>query len=930
MRAERKASMENNLNHPDIEPVPKRTRTKRKLLIVIIAAAVVIAAAIPFAVYMTLFRAGSLGRSFDDAVFDTGKLNKVLRTWESSGYEAESSVRLTSEFTGIDETLNGEFFLSGKREKDNYRHTGDLKLSVKNRVLDFAFYSDRDILAISGLDKNSDRYYSVPFENFSLGFSKSVFHPNSGTDYALSTNEYKEINDTVQELFNQIYNTIDEITSEVTRAFGNMMKECKEILNEKISFGFSSEAPWLYRQSRFSFDPETLESVVDVVIDELKENEELAEFFKSIDMTASDGSSVNGEEFIEYLIIALEDLKVRFKLSNISGELLYRVSGGKVTYIRLNTETPYGFGKNDTFEAILDFDFGISTEKVTLETREITNGINDFYYTEKLVFDYEKSGEGISFDGTKYSCGVIEGEEEDFIEEPLFKAKLETGKDDSFSLNVQTEDVSIEAEGTFKLSSFEKSLTFELNKLIIDESDKLSDSWFKIKISKLSKRDLKAPESESLFDMSVEQMDEFVRTFPMRDMILFDAALNGYDINMPETLDGYPIGPADMAEEKTGYYLSLVYEYYYQLQQRGYYADEKVCIYDYELGIYFLIDLYRKYTYDIKYLYEMTDEYSDYHEAYVRNGMLNVHDLAVKEVITAPGCDEEGLTEYRCNVCKWIIQLTEPATGHIWQYIETIPSTCTENGYNLYTCEKCGESTKEELPLASHKYMISEKVESTCIERGYEIYICDVCGDIQRNDLYFEDHSTAYRYTEIMLDNGKTYTDRVSFCSVCGAISEIDIVAYCDIRLSIQEDGSYIITDIIWDISSEEETPVFCLTEEIFEGIQISNLSAFLDDWRSEGIYSIRLPEGVEEIGFCNIMNERDVRVLVLPSTLKRIRDGSLYYNLPLKRIYFTGTEKEWAEIDLGPYRSIWKNVEIIFAPDGVEPGAFAGLLTVD
>lgn len=153
---------------------------------------------------------------------------------------------------------------------------------------------------------------------------------------------------------------------------------------------------------------------------------------------------------------------------------------------------------------------------------------------------------------------------------------------------------------------------------------------------------------------------------------------------------------------------------------------------------------------------------------------IHIHNYTATK--TAPGCETEGYTTYRCDCGdtyidnrvsavghswgKWKTTLapTEDATGiaericglcaaresktldkiipehtHSYSGSITTAASCETEGTMTYTCS-CGDSYTERIAKLGHDYK-SIVTEPTCKEEGYTNYTCDRCGDSYQGEI---------------------------------------------------------------------------------------------------------------------------------------------------------------------------------------------------
>lgn len=897
--------MDQDMFTPELKP-EQSPRKNNKFLIIIISIAIAVAAAIPLTYYLMFFRDGALERSIDKAFIDSGKVAAYEQAWRG-GYDAELNIHLSPELSGLAEFVDADIVMSGTN--NNAKSILDLTLSASGQSFNVGTYLDDDILAVRGLGKDKDKYISLDSKNARLDLTGSVFSPNSGSDYALDYQSYSTLVDIIDEytlLMQQLREeyteeTEVELEKELLDAVNEIERKIIEKVKKSTSFGFTSEFPFIYRQTRYGLDSPALVEICDTAIEVLEDKNDI--------------------EYASELKQIISSYKTLFTNNDFSAELMYHISGGKLTYAYFILETAEAV-INNKIEIILDFDFGFSEQTAILELKQTeyrgkNKNIND------TIFNYQKDKKGVTLTVSKSTDYVIGDNEWKPTYTSIFDFGLLIDENDAFELWLKGTTIDLTARGIIKADNLRKNLELEINSLTVDAQDYLKGSVFNVNISK-RRAGISVPESDRLSEMTTESQEEFAKEIPAYELNMLMYAMQGEYEDMPKSVDGYPVAPVSIVNDKILQYTLLYKDYIQLMQTYGINGEQCAWVYDKDIHMYVLLRYVDYNDLSVEFLHNFTDEYNNYHKCRVVGDRLEVHDFDVN-IIKEATCSEGGEAIYTCNTCGYKFQMETPREEHRWLYVEKKPSTCTEHGFELYKCRVCGETLEKEIPLAEHNYQISEAVEATCIEYGYTIYTCSICGDSYELK-YLGAHNIKPNTVEIMLDNGKTYNEHVYSCQLCGYMSYVIIDEYLRIVLSALDDGTYVISDIT-TLLSDREKPVFCLTEEMFPGIRISGFVEDVD-WRILNACSIRIPEGIRNIDIQYFRYEQMAEVLVLPSTLEKIENGTFYEKLPLKRIYYAGTARQWARIDLGQYKNIWSDVEIIFAPDGVEPGAFADLLT--
>ena len=121
------------------------------------------------------------------------------------------------------------------------------------------------------------------------------------------------------------------------------------------------------------------------------------------------------------------------------------------------------------------------------------------------------------------------------------------------------------------------------------------------------------------------------------------------------------------------------------------------------------------------------------------------------KVLTAAGCETEGLRSCTCTLCGHQYTQAIAATGHSYKAAVTAP-TCVNRGYTTYTCSACGDSYQDDYTNATgHYYTPKVTTPATCTTAGLMTYTCTGCSS---------------SYTDPISATGHNYSD--GKCTACG------------------------------------------------------------------------------------------------------------------------------------------------------------------
>lgn len=135
-------------------------------------------------------------------------------------------------------------------------------------------------------------------------------------------------------------------------------------------------------------------------------------------------------------------------------------------------------------------------------------------------------------------------------------------------------------------------------------------------------------------------------------------------------------------------------------------------------------------------------------------------------VVTAPTCEEAGLSEATCSKCGDKATLETPALGHAvaegseWNILK--PATCTEDGIKFGTCVNCNVTGEFTIEATGH----TSSGDPTCTEDS----VCVVCDAVLKA-------ATGHNYTDVAGKDATCTEDGFvagQVCTVCGDTNGTD------------------------------------------------------------------------------------------------------------------------------------------------------------
>lgn len=233
--------------------------------------------------------------------------------------------------------------------------------------------------------------------------------------------------------------------------------------------------------------------------------------------------------------------------------------------------------------------------------------------------------------------------------------------------------------------------------------------------------------------------------------------------------------------------------------------------------------------------------------------------------------------------------------------------------------EKMLNQYHEATPTASgsmtvHKLSQIEFTPATCTTQGKRVYHCEICDKTMsvKIEPFGHNHSQTLS-VPVTTDDGVSRTATLYYCQSCGIISHGEIPSFCIFYVSLYKDGAYRLDDYV----ALGPWKQICIPDELHTVLPIIDISPYMQ--LSVDALSVRIPKGVTTIYSKAFNAHKQLQVLVIPSSVTFI-DSIAFSKTNLPRIiFYCGTEEMWNSIRMvEDYRTLWKDVQIIFCPEGV------------
>ena len=800
---------------PPEELKPKK-RSKLPLIISLSAVgAVLIAVAVVAAMlFIPLYTTPHWENTFNAIFFDTSEMQAFAGSL-SDGISAEINLGLDKELTGLLKDINFKLSVASKFAEDSESGSLTLSLEEGKNSLALSVIYDKDSAAIgvyglnNGKAENDPVYVSVPRENICEEFKKSVFAPDSGSDFALE----KEVFDEIAEAL-ETFESLDgkQEKGNLEEPISKIAEQIASVIDPKTSLRFSDSEFALVSNVSVTLTKEDLVSIIDVIIEEAEANEEFEAVLNSTYFSVSaDGTQIS-------LVESLKEAKDELPEGEIT--FSYSVSGDYVRDIK------YSFNSADDpeedFDAVLEFIYG----EISGFDLKITygDGDDDSITYRKTDNDSELKTE---------LCIISEVEE--------LKTSVTLNKADGsliiLASSPDNPESVCEIRGTLKYDKDEAHISMSFTSIKVGSDEPIDSFTFGIELgSHLD--EISMPEAVDLFAMTEENFEDILANLPKDTLAEMLKNCTGQDLGSYFSADGkLMLNAGQYADIATAY--ANAYSLY--LSNAEIMRADAVYIPVPELGINLLL------YYDegqnmifYNFAYNMTDELLKiYHPAVIdANGNFSAHDVVLRSDTDAT-CQEDGATIYGCSICDETVTVKKDKIFHTWE----------------------------------------------------------------QNTLSF----TA--------DNGEKYSLRYSYCSACSFISNFEIVGELSASFIYNHDENTYTIESYNDMGRTLEK--YYGIPEVFDDLMIFTdvKTAYL-----QNCISVRIPYGVQTVYSGRFMESENVQVLILPSTIKEIKEGAFSSYQKLHTIFYCGTESDWKNVELGDLGNIIDTVNIIFCPDGVTP----------
>lgn len=641
-----------------LENKNKQTRKKLFWIIMFVLIGILQIVLLVSAIVLPLSTDRAVSYTCKKVFFDLENIDVILSMFKEGNFRAEMSSSLNEE---------------GKiKEGKGFVLSTDGKMTTLKTVFNSATgailtikYDDKN-LYFGGFGADPNEFIAVPRENVKEAMEKSIFHPKSGSFYALGEAEYNNFISAVEEGVKEE----DVGDFNFNKMKNEFVYKTQKVLDCKTTIGFSKNAVGICKKIECTLNEKKVDKLMDVFEDIYEKYDEM--------------SMLIDEESFE------ESLKqYRNQSKDVESTVELYICYGRIVEINIETLND---DKLETTTVV--FDYGINSCGYTLESKT-EQEVGSRLLVKEHIVTYTKNEENgvmtIDIDEDTVSKVYKNDKEIDSNEKNSYQKFVWDISKGKYVYTVGMEGVKQQniTKGDLCLDKNGKRYAFTINEILSNGNQQTGDI-ITLRLSKCG--DDSGSKNHMLFEMTEDEFSRFYRTsnlYHLEEYYDYDCTKYGESMY---TIDQKPIyneGKVRKNEKDyTRIFNSSMNNFYSVYTDRDL-STNYGYIYDEETELYFLMS-YSKYGVDIKYSYSLTPELEEkYHVTTWSEdgGSINFHDLIQLETVE-PDCYNEGKTVYQCKICNDKVAIYIDKLKHTKTSVEKMV-LCADNIERKAIIEKC-------------------------------------------------------------------------------------------------------------------------------------------------------------------------------------------------------------------------------------------------
>ncbi len=674
-------------------PVKKKSKKKAIALTAIIAASVLVIFALWL--FIPIIGENAVENSISSMLSETKDFEKLFSVLEKKGIDMETTMMFSRQLTDLDEDLTVDFNLFGK---DTWG-SGALTLTARDKSYSLAVDFNEDQIGVKGLSKDGEEYISFPLKNAKEAIDNSVFHPDSGSAFALSKEDYDELMELLDHDETEL-NSLEKDLKKIKKECKALIRKCLESLDGKSEIYFAEGKFALCRRVTYILDKDASEKLIDALCEGLLECKTLEEY-----LFDGEGNPISMQTLCDELKKAKDSLEDDMEMT-----MGYVISGGKIVEL-FSEQTMTSKQQGVTVDASV-------VQKCTLEygrkKKEIVLSTNSEQHLEQRIKGIKVTAD-VTSEQTVTISATDNADESSFsivtyakirqrnsqnlkwvTEEGTSEIRLVYDKDSheyTFDMKNDEDSNVLRAKGEYYINPSKGELKFTMNYLRSDDLHVSDVDIIKIDVKPVKDKKANSIENSRLItDMTEEQLKSLLSDLNVKGLEDVIYTLTKEEIFV-YSVENAPVLKTETLLNRGEHYRDLFYKYEDECEKKGL-SIENVAVYDKDFGLYFLISS-KPTTVNLDgYAYLLTEDIlKDYHPAVVEGTKLKVHELT--EIRNTPStCLKEGETIYHCSICNEDVTAITEKVGHYYEK-KAVPVEWFENSeieLLVEECKYCGYS----------------------------------------------------------------------------------------------------------------------------------------------------------------------------------------------------------------------------------------------
>lgn len=598
-----------------IEYENKKKRKNKKLFIILsicIGSFVLICTVLSLILLLPVTGADVIENTFKSIILndDIDQIEALANELNDKILKGSFEINLSTKMTNYRDNFNvkSDFHISN----DNGNFSVSLIGKKATYTLDI-FYSG-DYIGVRGLYDDPNTCLTLPIENVEQALEKSVFHPNSGTFYAMSESDYEDLTDIIKNLKNnkeESKNTTNQLKKELTL----LIKELNKTVKSKNVYVISSEFFSLDRTVKYSLDVDDVERILNV----LKEHLENSEYLIKL-MVDADGNAIEKKEVISKITSFKNSLHKSFTV-----DFSYTIHKNRIIKISYNSsQNKKSTSRKETvcFIGVVDYDkygakISIESENFNSEPKQsltVTNEISvktqNTQGEYSVSFSQDTTAKLVSRINFNSANGVSTASSSSTVKfdydktSNRYKLITYTGTDDTYP--------DAEYGGEFVIDKENEELRFTVDVLKEGGISKIKVPVINIAIAVSEEEpEVKEYNKISLLTMTEDEFSKFYRNINFDDLEAVWETYSPTEKLFERTIEGELIYDIKKLENYTKNAQIVYKDYQMQMSHKG---ETNVYLYCQTIDLYVILEhdmnkgnIVISYTYDIN-----NGKYKDY------------------------------------------------------------------------------------------------------------------------------------------------------------------------------------------------------------------------------------------------------------------------------------------------------------------------------